>query len=145
MSYMDTEEAYAEMVDRPLKSVALDKAKDSIRFGFADGSTVVFSVEGGCCSHSWIEHLSLPSPVGGAVIASWDEPEMPTHDGHVCEEPPEGSYTRPSCDHDSLAVYHTRFRTQHGDIVMEYRNDSNGYYGGWVSVDSQEWADRGAA
>jgi hypothetical protein len=33
---------------------------------------------------------------------------------------------------DVLSVYQTTFRTNRGDIRVEYRNDSNGYYGGYL-------------
>ena len=112
--------------NRPLKAVLLDQSKDRLTLAFVDGTTATFTTEGGCCSRSWIEHLEMPGDIVGAVILSVDSAEMPPWDGHECG----GIDNLHSCGHDSLAVYHTKFHTDRGDIVLEYRNDSNGYYGG---------------
>lgn len=94
-----------------------------------DGSSKTYNAEGDCCSSSWIEHVEMPQDIVGATVLSWDEPALNPWDNHVC--PDEIDYRR-ACGHEYLAVYHTRFRTDRGDIVLEYRNDSNGYYGGYL-------------
>ena len=117
-------------IGKTLSGVSLNPEKDEITFTFTDGSSKRLGTEGDCCSSSWIEHLEAPPDVFGAVITAIDEPEMPPHDNHEClARVGEDAYGN-ECVHDVLAVYHTRFRTDKGDIVLEYRNDSNGYYGG---------------
>lgn len=103
------------LAGRNLVSVeARDDGKHLV-FIFADGE-VVYSAEGDCCSHSWIEHLTVPPDVAGAQITAWAEQEM----GEKADE------------YETIRVYQTSFRTDKGDIVVEYRNASNGYYGGWL-------------
>lgn len=123
--------SYADLdwfVGKVIKSISLNKAKDVIDFVFEGGVSKRLTSEGDCCSHSWIEHLEMPNDMAGgmagATILSVDEADMPPWDNHVC-----GIVT---CTHDHLAVYHTTFHTDMGAIVLEYRNDSNGYYGGWL-------------
>lgn len=114
-------EVFAKMLGRPLTSVTLSPDKERITFAFQDGGSQSFAVEGDCCSHSWIEHLELPCAPedldGVPIIAVYDD---------AGTEPTEEEKAAADC----LQVYANRFRTARGDIVLEYRNDSNGYYGG---------------
>lgn len=115
------EDAYEKMLNKKLKSVELDKTRGRVTFNFQDGSEQAFEVEGDCCSHSWIEHLESIPDVDGATL-------LAVEDGDAVEE------KNPEVlkNHDCLAVYQTNFRTDRGVIALEYRNDSNGYYGGYL-------------
>lgn len=108
-------EMFAGM-DRPLSAVVLRDDKSAIRFEFMDGSSVRFGVEGDCCSSSWIEHLEMPDDIAGQTITEVFDDRIEQQDQ----------------EYGLLQVYHTRFRTPKGDIVLEYRNESNGYYGGYL-------------
>jgi len=118
----------AVLVGKKLRSVKLSEDNDKITFTLSDGTTHSFGVEGDCCSSSWIEHFEVPKGLRGATVLSVNDVDMEPHDGHSCED---GASGKP-CGHDCLSVYHTQFRTDKGDIVLEYRNDSNGYYGGYL-------------
>jgi hypothetical protein len=115
--------AFAKIVGKRIASVALTSNKEKIVFAFQDGTTQAFVTEGDCCSRSWIEHLEMPNDLAGATLLAVDdsagvdvtEDKEKNADGHEC-----------------LQVYGTTFRTDRGDIVLEYRNSSNGYYGGWL-------------
>lgn len=108
--------------EKPIKSVILSEDKETLTFTFEDDSTVIYGVEGDCCSHSWIEHITIPDDiVGEKITAVFDNP-LPDN-----EQP-----TRNNDDYDVLVVYKTIFRTNKGDIILEYRNNSNGYYGGYL-------------
>jgi hypothetical protein len=126
---------YSWYVGKKIESIVLNEGESVITFTFEGGLKRRLGVEGDCCSQSWIEHLEMPNDVKGATILSVDEPEMPSWDNHKCvgedySLSDEENKAQGRCGHDVLAVYHTRFRTDRGDIVLEYRNDSNGYYGG---------------
>lgn len=111
---------FEEMIGKAIVAVRLEGEKDKVVFEMADSSKHTFTVEGDCCSHSWIEHLEMPNDLHGATLLS-------VEDGGVA--------TPPGTDEskfDCLQVYETRFRTDRGDVVLEYRNDSNGYYGGYL-------------
>jgi len=126
------------MVGRTLARVAMSKAKgsdDRISFAFQDGSEAVFDVEGDCCSSSWIEHLELPGEVNGAVVLSVEDSDAVDATENDALNPLGGTSDDEyrSREHESLQVYHTRINTDRGEIVLEYRNSSNGYYGGYLS------------
>jgi hypothetical protein len=127
---------FDKILNRPLKAVRLSSDKEKFILEFEDGTSKEYGVAGGCCSHSWIEHLELP-PMGtkGAQITAVEDGDGVAWDGHVCDK--EVDYSR-ACGHDHLQVYQTIFRTTNGDIRLEYRNDSNGYYGGYLVSDDPE-------
>ncbi len=85
-------------------------------------------VTGECCSHSWIEHLEIPNDIRGGVISRVvDGDYVPTS----LEEKVEAALVEPEeANYESIAVYQTNFYTNRGTISLEYRNSSNGYYGG---------------
>ena len=114
MSYFDKE----SLLNRKILSVSKDIAGETFEIQFEDG-VVRFSVEGDCCSRSWIEHFEVPNDLSGSILLSVTENLM--------------SSTNDEND-NNLKVYETRFRTNKGDIVLEYRNSSNGYYGGYLEV-----------
>lgn len=101
-----------------LSSIELDPSRERITFHFLGGAKCSFRVESDCCSSSWIEHLELPDDIRGAYVM-----DVVDSDGVIVDHP----------DHECLKVYNTRFRTTMGDIVLEFRNSSNGYYGGSLS------------
>lgn len=118
---------YSWFIGKKIQSIRINNGETSIDF-FLEGCNKRLVTYGDCCSSSWIEHLEMPNNVEGATITSVTEDDMPPWDNHICEAHKEGCLT--PCEHDSLRVYHTVFHTDRGDIVLEYRNDSNGYYGG---------------
>ncbi len=111
----------SKMKGKKLVSVYLSHDKETIIFEM-DGGPVVFAVEGECCSHSWIEHLETPIDMFGAKVLDMSQNYVDETDPAVLEA------------HESLTVYQTHFHTDRGDIVLEYRNSSNGYYGGYLVV-----------
>lgn len=109
------------MIGRKIESVARDVDGADLCITFADGYKRRFVVFGDCCSTSWIEHLEMPNDVKGATLLSFEDsaPITQDHDEHDQEN-----------GGDCIQVYNSVFHTDRGDIVVEYRNSSNGYYGG---------------
>lgn len=82
------------------------------------GTEVVAEAMGDCCSHSWIENVEHPARGYPAVIQevkglALDLPETVG-------------------DEYYLQYYGLEIVTDKGSIVIDYRNSSNGYYGGWL-------------
>lgn len=78
--------------------------------------------EGDCCSHSWIEHLSGATAFRPGRVVRVEDVEMPEP---TAEE---------ELDHEYLQVYGTRIVLDNGiEVLIDYRNSSNGYYGGWLN------------
>lgn len=132
----DTAPMFRSMVGRKITIVALNQERTQISFMFDDGHHRTFNVEGDCCSNSWIEHLEMPTTTsGGTVIGVHNgEPITQDHDDHDHDPERIGSSTN-----ESIRVYNTVIQTDLGDIVIEYRNASNGYYGGSLSSPHVEW------
>lgn len=119
MSY--GQDRFEKMLRRKLASVVLVDGGARVEFTFQDGYKKSFTVSGDCCSTSWIEHLEIPGDIVGATLLSVEDggPITQDHDAHDKEN-----------GGDEIQVYNTAFRTDRGDIVLEYQNSSNGYYGG---------------
>ena len=110
---------YDGFAGRKLKSVILSNDKETIAFEFQDGYVAKFGAEGDCCSTSWIEHLTVPDDIEGQELVEAIDECIGT------EDVPDGYTYR--------QVYQTKLRTDKGEtITIEYRNDSNGYYGGYL-------------
>lgn len=134
MSYYNVPDAVKDMVGRKIESVTLDKSKDVVTFKFQDGHIRRFGVEGDCCSHSWIEHLERPMGLEGATLTGHDHGGTvdATEDDAENPQREDGGYR----EHECLQVYQDIFHMDRGDICLEYRNSSNGYYGGCLTVET---------
>jgi|SRR6185312_2312985 len=131
------------LVGKTLTGMKLAEDRQAILFQTTDGDVVV-QVDADCCSYTWVEHVELPALGFPAVVTEVEDLEMP--DGK-----PSAFHTDPDC----LAFYGCKISTDRGEIVIDYRNDSNGYYGGSLSwpgdhhyggvygqnVSKQEWRD----
>lgn len=129
MNYYGVDEVIKAMIGKTLTSVCLENNKERIVFTFADGSSQAFGVEGDCCSQSWIEHLEAPNDVNGAIVLGFSEDSADATEDDT-KNPVVSKDSYQPREHESLQVYQSRFKTDRGEIVLEYRNSSNGYYGG---------------
>lgn len=102
--------------------VALEIASDNkaMRFLINGGDPIVAKADGDCCSSTWIEHVDLPARGFPANVLKVEPLELP------------GSTTNED-DGDCLQVYGIQIVTDKGEIVIDFRNSSNGYYGGNLS------------
>jgi len=91
------------------------KDKDYISFVLGNDEVVTFYTDGDCCSESWIEHFSDIKNVIDSKILEITETDM-------------GELAHP--DHECLSLYGVKFKTSKGYADLEFRNSSNGYYGG---------------
>jgi len=76
-------------------------------------------VDADCCSYTWVENVELPARGFPAKVLEVSDLNMP--------EGKESSFIK---DTDVIEFYGCKITTDRGDIVIDYRNDSNGYYGG---------------
>jgi hypothetical protein len=110
------------LVGKDILSVWLARDNQAIKFVCSGGAEIFARTDGDCCSQSWIEGIDDPSVLRGTVISAEDV-DMPELD-YDHEE------------HECLRFYGFRIRTTRGVCTIDYRNSSNGYYGG-----SLEWPD----
>lgn len=105
--------------------VGIDVAKDrmSLRFNVSEGDPVIALCDADCCSLTWVEGVELPALGFPALVTAVDDLELPQDD----------KPTKYQESTDVVAYYGLKISTDRGEIVIDYRNDSNGYYGGSLS------------
>lgn len=143
-------------VGKTITGIKIASDREALLISTTDGDVVV-PVDADCCSQTWIESVELPAlgfPALVTAVENLDMDPYSTIDGW--DEP--SSNHKPSKHHvggEVIAYYGCKISTDHGDIVIDYRNDSNGYYGGklvWPgdffyggvfsqNVSSQKWQD----
>lgn len=107
------------LIGKTITAIEIAEDREALRFVLADGELIV-QVDADCCSYTWIEDVELPALGFPALVTAVEELDMPEK-------------TEPSKFHegpDVLAFYGCKITTDRGEIVIDYRNDSNGYYGG---------------
>lgn len=103
-------------VGKELSKIEWDE--DTFRLYLKDGGYLFFVVDADCCSCTWIEHVEAPEDLDGAILNG------------VEDSPSTYQETTIRYEDESVVNYKTLFRTSRGDIHVEFRNASNGYYGG---------------
>ena len=106
------------LVGKTLTGVKLAKDKEAILFQTTEGD-IVAQCDGDCCSSTWIESIentirSFPAVV---LVASDIEDGLP----ETIEN---------DSNYECLQFYGFKVDTDKGVLVIDYRNSSNGYYGG---------------
>lgn len=124
-------------IGKTIVSVEFDDKSEyqEVAITLKSGEVVVGHPIGDCCSSSWIEHISIPPDIEGAEVTGVQEASIDDLD------PSDPRYRMLEAEKeypDCIRVYWTAIQTTKGEIIMEYRNSSNGYYGGSIS-----WGVRG--
>ncbi len=114
------------LIDKRIVKVWLADDQQAIKFDVEGGEPIIARADGDCCSHSWIESLDAPDALLGVVQSVEDLPMPDLGNGK------EQTYTKES-DGESIAYYGCKITTERGACVIDYRNESNGYYGGSLS------------
>lgn len=103
------------LIGLKIKEIRLDVNKEILEFD-TDQGTLIYEAYGDCCSSSWIEHLNNLSEPNATVI-SVEEKDISDKNSEDGEE----------------KFYFYTIKTDKGDIDIEMRNSSNGYYGGSIN------------
>jgi hypothetical protein len=133
------------LVGKTMTGLKIAADRQALLFQTTDGDLEV-GVDADCCSYTWVEHIELPALGFPALVTAVEELDLP-----------EGKPSEFHKDPDSLAFYGCKISTDRGEIVIDYRNDSNGYYGGSLSwpgdyfyggvygqnISKKEWQDVG--
>jgi len=99
--------------------IGIDIATDkkAIRFQVDGGEPVIARADGDCCSNTWIESVGLPALGFPAKVREVTDLALPNE----------------ATDDGCTAFYGCAIDTDSGRITIDYRNESNGYYGGNLS------------
>lgn len=104
------------LVGHTISGIKIADDRMAILF-ITDRGDVIARTDGDCCSHSWIEHIEntaiFPAEVVDVEDIAMDHSADP--------------------DNDELSYYGLKITTATGHIVIDYRNESNGYYGGNIT------------
>ena len=103
------------LVGKKILAVYLAEDKKAIKFDLDGAEPIITRADGDCCSSTWIEYIETPENLLGTVAAVED-----------VDMPDKGS----PAEYDVIAYYGCKITTDKGSCLLDYRNESNGYYGG---------------
>jgi len=99
------------LIGKTILAMKIAQDKKALLFK-TDGGEVIAKTDGEAGSISWIEHIELPALGFPATVTSVDDTYFQEEDG------------------GELKIYGCKVVTNMGIIMLDYRNESNGYYGG---------------
>ena len=106
----------SEIIGKTVLSVFINEKMDILKFNTAQGPFYL-ATSGDCCSESWVEHINVPY--------------IPFTISDVVEkELGEAVGTRQDVD---LLYVSSLISERGGSFIIEFRNSSNGYYGGYAT------------
>lgn len=106
------------LVGKTITKIELADDRQAIRFHIEGGEPIIARCDADCCSHTWVEHIEMPVNGLPATVLSAECVNMPDLGNG---------------DAECIKYYGFKIVTDKGDIVIDYRNSSNGYYGGSLS------------
>ena len=116
---------YKALVGKTIIDYVISKDRGSITFTLQDAEPVILDAFGDCCSSTWIESIDMDAALKGGVVGTVEDINMPNL-GDIATE---------HCEYpDSIAYYGLKIITNKGHSIIDYRNNSNGYYGGSLEV-----------
>lgn len=122
-----------DLEGKTLTRIDWDRDKDVITFAW-DGGQERYGVEGDCCSTSWFDSFEGAADIIGSPIVKVTELDLPDLETDAEDRP---ICTCKNCNAEyghgaRVAVYGFRIETNEASATLEFRNDSNGYYGGYL-------------
>lgn len=106
------------LVGMTIEEIKIADDKKAIMF-ITEKENVIARCDGDCCSSTWIEHITLPAMGFPCLVINMEGLEMPEDEK--------------TDDYEVIAFYGLKIGTDKGDMIIDYRNESNGYYGGNLS------------
>lgn len=107
------------LIGKNIVSMKIAADNEAILFVTDGGESLVAKVDADCCSHTWVESIELPAkgfPFTVEDVQDLDMGKEPLSDDSF----------------ECLQFYGAKIITSSGDMVIDYRNESNGYYGGSI-------------
>lgn len=115
------------LVGKTITGVKIAADREAMLFETNEGP-IVCKVDGDCCSHTWIEDVEMPALGLPAKVIEMGDLAMPDT----------SAPTKTNNREEEMSYYGYKITTDRGEIVIAYRNSSNGYYGGSI-----HWPDEG--
>lgn len=110
------------LIGKTIREVLINHSKDMIVFKCNDSDIIAFEAHGDCCSSSWIENITNAQDLTDGLVLEVKELDLSDRNNNGGEY---GEYVQ-FYGEEILAL------TPNGPVkcLIEYRNESNGYYGG---------------
>jgi hypothetical protein len=122
---------FNKCVGRVVESIAFSNDNWDLDVNFKDGTKLELKLEGDCCSSSYFTEDAVEDAwelVGSTIVSIEDR-----DDGHNKDR----EY-KDTDDFTSTIWSFLVFKTNKGHVTLDWRNDSNGYYSGWVKAEFKE-------
>ena len=109
---------FEKLVGKTITELWISSDKENIVFVDSEGKEHGFYAYGDCCSNSWIEHMTgLDCLLGHHKVLSAEDMDIDSFN---------------DSDSEHIQVYGITLTTERGHFLFEFRNSSNGYYGGYM-------------
>lgn len=120
------------LIGKTITEIKIADDKKAILFVCKEGAFKACCVSP-CCSETWIENVDLPALGFPALVITAEELYLGEEDIAVF---------------DVIKFYGCKITTNKGEIIIDFRNSSNGEYGGellWTDIDqcytTENWID----
>lgn len=113
-----------ELIGKIVVQAYLSRDKKSLGFELRGGEKLIYHADGDCCSYSWIEQFSNHEYLPGALILDVQKINVPGIE---------------STDDKCIQCYGVKIVLEgRPAFEFEFRNSSNGYYGGSIEIASYD-------
>lgn len=120
---------FEKLIGKTITGYQLSNNRETLAIETDQGEHV-YDVEGDCCSHSWFESVDeLDGVIGGKVLEAYtvnmDEIES--------QEDTLRKLAQEESRDEHIQQYGHKIKTTKGHAIVEFRNSSNGHYGGYMT------------
>jgi hypothetical protein len=110
-----------ELLGRKILKIFINSEKTELAFHCEGNVQVHVVAKGDCCSYSWFEHLSGVEALINGLVREIEEVDLSSL-----------SIEGKDALDEWIEFYGYKFKTDLGYSDLEFRNSSNGYYGGYL-------------
>jgi hypothetical protein len=110
------------IVGKRINGFTITDDKTTLTFNDDAGALYVYNAEADCCSHSWIENVEDPEYLIGNLVMKVEEKEITDYEEDGC----------------FIKIMGYDVYTDKGICKIDFRNSSNGFYGGRLQIASEE-------
>lgn len=110
-----------ELLGKTITGLRVRDGEDILVFDHPDGTWTAYATHGDCCSETWFADIVGVNALINATVLEVQDVEL---------EDDADERTRQEYDR----FYGVKLKTDRGYVDIVYRNSSNGYYGGDISL-----------
>lgn len=112
-----------ELLNKVIKNIFISEGEEYIKFILSNNSEVIYMTDADCCSETWFSDFTGVDCLINEELLEIEDLDLPNDIALA---------NRSRQEIDKLYGY--SFKTKKGYATLEYRNSSNGYYGGSCSL-----------